>query len=217
MLVKLIASHFLICYINLVMNGSRKQHLVGYARVSMSDQNNDRQRDELVRFGVDPRDIFEDKASGRNMKRPGWHDCWRDLRKGDVLVIHAIDRLGRDLIEVSLVLREMQAKGVELVVLTQMGLDTRQPTGKMIFAVLLALAQWERESIVERTKHGLAAARARGRIGGSKKKVTDEQIVDALERRNGGERTINLARELDISTQALYRRWALLRKEQAAA
>jgi DNA invertase Pin-like site-specific DNA recombinase len=190
-----------------------KPHLVGYARVSMSDQNNDRQRDDLIRFGVDPRDIFEDKASGRNMKRPGWYDCWRDLRAGDVLVVHAIDRLGRDLVEVSLVLREMQAKGVELVVLTQMGLDTRQPTGKMIFAVLLALAQWERESIVERTKHGLAAARARGRIGGSKKKVTDEQIAAALERRNGGESTIKLARELDISTQALYRRFKLLREQ----
>jgi DNA invertase Pin-like site-specific DNA recombinase len=191
-----------------------KPHLVGYARVSMSDQNNDRQRDELIRYGVDPRDIFEDKASGRNMKRPGWHDCWRDLRAGDVLVVHAIDRLGRDLIEVSLVLREMQVKGVELVVLTQMGLDTRQPTGKMIFSVLLALAQWERESIVERTKHGLAAARARGRIGGSKKKVSDEQIAAALERYQAKEGISKLARELGITTQALYRRFALMRKEK---
>jgi DNA invertase Pin-like site-specific DNA recombinase len=198
-------------------NTPKSAHLVGYARVSMADQNNDRQRDELIRYGVDPRDIFEDKASGRNMKRPGWADCSRDLRKGDVLVLSAIDRLGRDLIEVSVVLRELHLKGVDLVVLNQLGLDTRTPTGKMIFAVLLALAQWERESIVERTKQGLAAARARGRIGGSKKRVTDEQIAAALERyRAPNKESISkLARELEISTQALYRRFKLMR-EQAA-
>ena len=66
----------------------------GYARVSMSDQNNERQIAELIRYGVDPRDIFEDKASGRNMQRPGWRDCWRDIRAGDVLVVQALDRLG---------------------------------------------------------------------------------------------------------------------------
>lgn len=179
----------------------------------MSDQNNERQIAELIKFGVDPRDIFVDTASGRNMARPGWLDCWRDLRFGDVLVIHAIDRLGRDLIEVSLVLRDLHAKGAELVVLTQLGLDTRTPTGRMIFNVLLALAQWERESIVERTRHGLQIAREQGRVGGSKKRVSDEQVRDAMRRNADGESVLRLAKELKISGQALYRRFAKIREE----
>lgn len=187
---------------------------MGYARVSMSDQDNLRQKDALIAYGVDPRDIFEDIASGRNMKRPGWHDCWRDLRAGDVLVIHAIDRLGRDLIEVSLVLRDIHAMAAELVVLNQLGLDTRTPTGRMIFSVLLALAQWERESIVERTRHGLAVARANGRVGGSKKRVTDEQIGAAFTRYQAKEGISKLARELGITTQALYRRFAQHRENK---
>jgi DNA invertase Pin-like site-specific DNA recombinase len=134
--------------------------------------------------------------------------------QGDVLVVHAIDRLGRDLIEVSLVLRDLHAKGADLVVLNQQGLDTRTPLGKLIFSVMLALAQWERESIVERTKHGLAVARANGRVGGSKKRVTDEQIGAALKRYQAKKNIGELARELGITTQALYRRFAQYRKEK---
>jgi DNA invertase Pin-like site-specific DNA recombinase len=179
----------------------------------MSDQNNERQIAELIRYGVDPRDIFEDKASGRNMKRPGWIDCWRDIRAGDVLVVHAIDRLGRDLIEVSLVLRDLHAKGADLVVLNQQGLDTRTPLGKLIFSVMLALAQWERESIVERTKHGLKIAREKGRVGGSKKRISDKQVRDALARyEEAGESVSQLARELKVSNQALYRRFDQIRR-----
>jgi len=153
-------------------------HKIGYARVSMSDQNNQRQIDELVRFGVSPDDIYTDRASGRNMKRPGWQACWKDLREGDLLVVHSIDRLGRDLVEVISTVNALHAKGADLKVIT-MDLDTRSPTGRLIFSIMAAMAQWERELIVERTNHGLQAARARGIVGGKRPEFTDEQVLEA--------------------------------------
>lgn len=144
----------------------------------MSDQNNQRQIDELVRHGVAPEDIYTDQASGRNMKRPGWQAAWKDLRDGDLLVVHAIDRLGRDLVEVVRTVNELHAKGADLKVIT-MDLDTRSPTGRLIFSIMAAMAQWERELIVERTKHGLEIARARGSVGGRPVMHSDEKLIEA--------------------------------------
>ena len=112
--------------------------MIGYARVSMSDQDNHRQIEALRAFGVAKEDIYTDKASGRNMKRPGWQACWQDLREGDLLVVQAIDRLGRDVSELFRVLRELHEKGANLKVLT-MDLDTRSPAGRRP-------ARWRRRS-----------------------------------------------------------------------
>lgn len=157
-------------------------HMVGYARVSMSDQNNQRQIDEMVRFGVAAVDIFTDTASGKDMDRPGWRACWKDLREGDLLVIHSIDRLGRDLLEVVRTVRDLHDKGAELKVLS-MDIDTRTPTGRLMLALLAAMAQWERELILERTMHGLQKARERGVIGGSKATFSHEEILAAAKER----------------------------------
>jgi hypothetical protein len=119
--------------------------MIGYARVSMSDQDNRRQIDDLIRFGVDARDIYEDKASGRDMKRPGWQAAWKDLSEGDLLVVHAIDRLGRDLIEVVRTVKELNERGCDIKVLS-MDLDTRTPTGRLLLSFMAAMAQWEREA-----------------------------------------------------------------------
>jgi DNA invertase Pin-like site-specific DNA recombinase len=75
-------------------------HMVGYARVSTHDQNLQRQVDELVKYGVHAHDIFSDKSSGKDMEREGWQACWKDLQEGDILVVHSLDRLARNLGEV---------------------------------------------------------------------------------------------------------------------
>lgn len=192
-----------------------KRHLVGYVRVSTSDQNNEHQIDSLIKFGVDPRDIFEDKASGKNMARPGWKDCWRDIREKDILVVHSIDRLGRDLVEVVQTVKALHDRGADLKVLT-MDLDTRTPTGRLIFAVVAAMAQWERELIVERTRNGLAAARARGKKGGRKPILTDAHVTEALTRIQAGEKAATVAAEYGVSRQAIYKRAKYLTKASSS-
>ncbi|WP_298281175.1 recombinase family protein [Acidocella sp.] len=179
--------------------------MLGYARVSMADQDNRRQVDELVRAGVDLANIWQDKASGKNMDRPGWKLIWKALRPGDVLVVVSIDRIGRSLLEVSQVLEELHARGCELKILN-LDVDTRTPLGRFIFSIMAAFAQMEREFIRERTLSGLAAARARGHVGGAKKKVSDDQIRDAIARIEAGEFKSDLAKELGISRVALDKR-----------
>ncbi|MFT8718475.1 recombinase family protein [Acetobacter sp.] len=179
--------------------------LIGYVRVSTNDQNNRSQIDQLVKYGVEPAAIFEDKASGKNMQRPGWINCWKELRGGDVLVVTAIDRLGRDLVEVVQTVKALHDKGVDLKVLS-MDLDTRTATGRLIFAIIAAMAEWERELIVERTVNGLAAARARGKTGGRKEVVSDAQVLEAVKRIQAGERAADVADDYGVTRQAIYRR-----------
>lgn len=175
--------------------------MVGYARVSMDDQSNQRQIDEIVKFGVDPRDIFTDMASGRDMKRPGWAACWKDLRgpegdnpHGDLLVVHAIDRLGRDMLQVCQTLKALHEKGCALKVLS-MDIDTRTPVGYFTFSIMAAFAEMERKLILERTMHGLAKARERGVIGGTVAKYSHQEILDAAEKFGVNQGGANLPRK----------------------
>ncbi|WP_264816073.1 recombinase family protein [Gluconobacter kondonii] len=188
--------------------------LIGYARVSTSDQNNRSQIDRLTEFGVEPAAIFQDKASGKNMQRPGWKHCWKELRDGDVLVVTAIDRLGRDLVEVVQTVKALHDKGVDLKILS-MDLDTRTATGRLVFAIIAAMAQWERELIVERTVNGLAAARARGKTGGRKAVLSDEQVAEAMARIQAGEKSAEVAAAYGVTRQAIYRRARNMRKDDA--
>jgi len=155
--------------------------MIGYARVSTSDQNNQRQIDELVKYGVAPEDIFEDKQSGKTLDRLAWKACFRDLQRGDLLVIYSLDRLGLNLGDLIEVEKQLYEKGVRLKVIAQ-DIDTTNASGRMIFHILGALAQWEREWNWERTRHGLASARERGRIGGQASDYTDEEIKAALKK-----------------------------------
>jgi DNA invertase Pin-like site-specific DNA recombinase len=155
------------------------QMMIGYARVSTSDQTNQRQIDELIKFGVAPEDIFQDKQSGKTLDRVAWKACFRDLQKGDLLVIYSLDRLGRNLGDLIEVEKQLYQKGVRLKVIQQ-DIDTTNASGRMIFHILGALAQWEREWNWERTKHGLDRARERGIVGGQPAKHSDKQIRDAL-------------------------------------
>lgn len=162
--------------------------MIGYVRVSMDDQSNQRQIDEIVKFGVHPDDIYADQASGKDMKRPGWEACWKDLRgpeqvggHGDLLVIHAIDRLGRDMLQVCQTLKALHDKGCALKVLS-MDIDTRTPVGYFTFSIMAAFAEMERKLILERTMRGLAKARERGVIGGATARHSHQDILDAAER-----------------------------------
>jgi hypothetical protein len=153
-----------------------ERHRIGYARVSMDDQTNARQIAALVEAGVHPDDVYTDTASGKDMDRPGWEACWKDLRDGDILVVQSIDRLGRSLGQLALTLEAIHAKGADLHV-TQFPIDLRSPIGRFMFGQLASFAEFERLYINERTLDGLKRARERGRFGGAKPKHSDEQIL----------------------------------------
>lgn len=189
------------------------QMMLGYARVSTNDQNNQRQVDELIKYGVAPEDIFQDKQSGKTLDREAWKACYRDLQKGDLLVIYSLDRLGRNLGDLIEVEKQLFQKGVRLKVIAQ-DIDTTNASGRMIFHILGALAQWEREWNWERTKHGLNSARERGIIGGQASKFTDQKIKDALKQAgtiSGAAKLLKCAKITIIRRQQM---WADGRKLQ---
>lgn len=155
--------------------------MIGYARVSTNDQNNQRQIDELVRFGVHCNDIFQDKKSGKTMDRPGWKNCFRELQKDDLLVIWSLDRLGRNLGDLIQIEEVLYKKGVKLKVIQQ-DINTSNASGRMIFHMIGALAQWERDNNWDRTTHGLKAAKERGVVGGQPSPYSDGQIRAAIKK-----------------------------------
>jgi DNA invertase Pin-like site-specific DNA recombinase len=184
--------------------------LVGYMRVSKSDgsQATDLQRDALLAVGVDLRHLYEDAASGKRDDRPGLAACLKALREGDTLLVWKLDRLGRDLRHLVNVVHDLSARGVGFKVLAGHGasIDTTSPGGKLVFGIFAALAEFERELIVERTKAGLAAARARGRRGGRPYKMTAAKLRLAAAAMGSLETNVGeLCTELGITRQTLYR------------
>lgn len=184
--------------------------LVGYARVSKPDgrQTLDLQRDALLTAGIAAKNIYEDHASGRNDDRPGLAACIKALRDGDTLVVWKLDRLGRNLRHLVNTVQDLQAEGIGLRVLTGQGaaIDTTTPAGKLVFGIFAALAEFERELISERTRAGLAAARARGRAGGRRPKMTAAKVRLAQAAMGKPETRVSaLCREIGVSRQTLYR------------
>lgn len=154
--------------------------LIGYARVSTSDQNLDHQVDALLRAGVEPANIYRDYASGAKASRPDWDRVLDKLRSGDTLVCTRLDRIGRSLQHLVNLAARWRAEGVELNVIEQ-GINTTTAEGRLMFGVLCTLAEYQRELILANTRDGLAAARARGRIGGRKPKLDPRQAERAQE------------------------------------
>jgi DNA invertase Pin-like site-specific DNA recombinase len=151
---------------------------IGYGRVSTRDQNPDAQRDAPAAAGREQ--VFTDKASGKLASRPELAKALLVARQGDQLVVTKLDRLGRSLEHLISLSRELQECGVDLVVLDQ-GIDTSTAVGRMFFQILGAIAEFEHALMSERTMDGLAAARARGRTGGQKPKLTPRQARIARE------------------------------------
>lgn len=144
--------------------------LVGYARVSTSDQNLDLQRDALEAAGCER--LFTDTASGAKAERPGLKEALKECRQGDTLVVWKLDRLGRSLPHLVETVRDLMAREVGFKSL-QESIDTTTSGGKLIFHIFASLAEFERDLIRERTNAGLSSARARGRKGGRPKGVMD--------------------------------------------
>jgi DNA invertase Pin-like site-specific DNA recombinase len=154
--------------------------LIGYARISKADGSQvlDLQRDALLATGVRPDHLYEDKASGKTEDRPALAACLKALRPGDTLVIWKLDRLGRNLKHLVDTAQELTERRIGLKVLTGQGanIDTTTASGKLVFGIFAALAEFERELIRERTIAGLQAARARGRQGGRPFDLTKAQV-----------------------------------------
>lgn len=185
--------------------------LVGYMRAGGADGARalDPQRDALLAAGVDPARPHEDRASGRREDRPGLDACLEGLRPGDTLVAWRLDRLGRDLRHLVGLVHGLAGLGVGLRVLAGEGaaIDTVAPDGgRPVAGVFAALAEFDREMMVERTRAGLAAARARGRRGGRPYKMTPAKLrlaQAAMGRRETG--VGGLCAELGVTRQSLYR------------
>lgn len=184
--------------------------LLGYMRVSKADgsQTTDLQRDALLAAGVEPDRIYEDHASGKRDSRPGLEACLKALREGDTLAAWKIDRIGRDLRHLVNTVHDLTKRGVGLKVLTGQGanIDTTTANGRLVFGIFAALAEFERELIIERTKAGLASARARGRNGGRKPKMTAAKLRLAQAAMGKPETKVSeLCAELGVTRQTLYR------------
>jgi DNA invertase Pin-like site-specific DNA recombinase len=146
---------------------------IGYARVSTDDQNLDLQRDALHLAGVES--VYEEAASGKTAARQELGNCLKALRAGDTLVVWRLDRLGRSLPDLVQVIAGLDEKGIGFESITEK-IETSSAAGRLVFHVFAALAEFERNLIRERTRAGLAAARARGRSGGRKPKLDARQI-----------------------------------------
>jgi DNA invertase Pin-like site-specific DNA recombinase len=178
-------------------------YLLGYARVSTSDQKEDHQVDALTAAGC--HQVFTDHASGALDRRPQLARLLGQLRPGDTLVVWKLDRLGRSLRRLIELINELGDRGVEFKSLTE-EIDTRTPSGKFLFHVMGAFAEMERDLIRERTRNGLAAARARGRRGGRRPVLDEEQAQLARELYASRRYTVaEIARRLRVGRSTLYR------------
>ena len=153
-------------------------HVIGYARVSTADQDTALQRDALLKAGADR--VFEDVASGAKAERPGLAAALAYLREGDTLAVWKLDRLGRSLPHLVQTVAELAARGIGFRSLTE-SIDTTTPNGRLVFHLFAALADFERDLIRERTRAGLAVAKARGRNGGRRPVITPEKLAKARE------------------------------------
>ena len=179
---------------------------LGYARVSTKEQNLDRQMDSLTAAGCEK--IFCDKMSGAKWDRPELNMLKAQLRAGDIVVIDKLDRLGRSLKDLIEIVSEFESNGISFISL-QDNIDTTTASGKLIFHIFASLAEFERSLISERTRSGLTAARARGRVGGRPKGLSDEAKKTAMAAetlyKTGDQSIIEICRQLSISKPTLYR------------
>lgn len=178
--------------------------LVGYARVSTHDQSLERQEDELRSAGCGR--VFAEAASGRRgAYRPQWDACLGHLRSGDRLVVTELSRLGRNTGDLGRLLDELETRGIGLQILN-LGIDTSTPAGRLIFTIVGAVAAMERELLVERTCSGLAAARARGRVGGRRRSYTPRQAGEAQRLYDSRQLSVEqIALAVGSSTSTVYR------------
>lgn len=176
--------------------------IIGYMRVSTTDQNLDSQKAALEQAGAER--IFEDKMSGRKAERPGLDSAMDHMRPGDILVITRLDRLGRSLRNLMDLTATLESKGVQLRSLKE-SIDTSTPTGRLFFHMLASLAEFQADLTRERTKAGLEAARKRGHLGGRKPTLDGDRFQRALALYDSGKFTVaEIAKEFGICRATFY-------------
>lgn len=183
-----------------------KGQFIGYARVSTGHQSLDAQLDALLNAGCENERIYSDKLSGAGLRseRPGFVALLDYVRSGDTVVVTGIDRLGRDAAEVMLTVKELWDKGIAIRSLRE-GIDTSNPTGRMVAGVLASLAELELELQRERKAASRASRKARGMPTGRPKALTKEQAALVKRMRNADEPVPTIAETLGVSRATVYR------------
>ncbi len=179
-----------------------KNYTFGYARVSTEAQNLDRQLDALKRYGVDM--VYNEKMTGTKRERPELMKMLDRITEGDTVVIESLSRLGRSTKDLIELVELFERKKVHLVSLKE-SIDTSTPTGKLLFTLMSALAQFERDVIAERTREGLRSARVRGRMGG-RPKIDEAKVKQAVKLYNTRQYSVKEIEELTgVKKATLYR------------
>jgi len=185
--------------------------LIGYARVSTADQDLGLQLASLRHAGCGETQIFQDMASGARTARPGLEACLHAIRPGDTLLVWRLDRLGRSMAHLVAVIEELRGRQVGFRSLGDGAIDTTTASGELVFYIFSALAQFERRLIQERTRAGLAVARARGKRGGRKPLRPEEPRVPMAYTLYADQRLTvpDICHTLRISQATFYRYVAL--------
>lgn len=178
--------------------------LVGYARVSTVEQNLDRQIDALVNLGIDKRNIYMEKITGTKKDRPELLKMIDELQEGDTVIVTELTRLSRSTKDLFELVEKIENKGANIKSLKESWLDTTTSTGKLMFTIIAGISQFERDLISERTKEGLAAAKARGRTGGRPSMRNEkEKLVKTLF--DNGYKIKDIVKETGLSRTTVYR------------
>ena len=180
----------------------KKMSKIGYARVSSTGQSLEVQLDKLSQVGCDK--IYHEKQSGKTAARPEFQKCMNYLREGDTLVITRLDRLARSVIHLSQVAERFQAENIDLVVIDQ-SIDTATPTGRLMFNMLAAIAEFETDLRSERQLEGIAKAKEHGVKFGRPTKRTAERDLEIYNKREKGISIGFLAKEYDLGSATIYR------------
>ncbi|MRR53308.1 MAG: recombinase family protein [Deltaproteobacteria bacterium] len=179
-----------------------KVQRIGYIRVSSVLQNTARQLD-----GIKLDKVFEDKVSGKDTNRPALKEALQYVRQGDTLVVHSMDRLARSLDDLRQIVKELTGRGVAVQFvkenLTFTGEDS--PMANLMLSIMGAVAEFERTLIKERQKEGVQLAKARGAYKGRKQEMTEQRIDELRRRAEAGEPRAQIARDMGISRDTLYR------------
>lgn len=175
---------------------------IGYGRISTADQNASSQEDALKAAKVDK--IFIDTFTGTKASRPQLDRMREQLRSGDTLVVTRLDRLGRSTKDLLNLVSDLEEQKINLEVLEQ-SINTSTPEGKVFLTMIAAFAEFERNIMQSRTMDGLAAARARGRVGGRKPKMTQTKILTAKKMYADGLHITDIAETLGVSRPTIYR------------
>ena len=181
--------------------------MVGYARVSTNGQELQLQLDALLKAGCGKKAIFTDKVSGSKLARSGLDECLAQLKPGDTLVVWRLDRLGRSVRHLLDVVEDLRQHGVGFKSLCDGAIDTTAASGKLIFHIFTALAEFERSLIQERTNAGLAAARARGHLGGRRPISPDDPRVQTARTHHVDKKMPvgDICKTLRVSRATIYR------------